>query len=224
MTAPQLLVSVRSAAEAIAALEGGADLIDIKEPNAGSLGRASSTTMGAILDAIAGRRPVSAALGEWATEFPSHVLPEGLCWVKWGLAGVSDPREVAKVRHATRVPPVLVAYADWQRANCFPPSRLVELAIEHSFPVLLVDTFHKDGTTLFDWVQVETLAGWVQRLRTHHIAVALAGSLREGHFPVLRSMQATWLAVRGAACVQQQRTATIDSDRVRMLKYRLAES
>ena len=36
----QLLVSVRSPAEALAALEGGAALIDVKEPARGSLGRA----------------------------------------------------------------------------------------------------------------------------------------------------------------------------------------
>ena len=36
----RLLVSVRSAAEAEIALHGGADLIDVKEPTRGSLGRA----------------------------------------------------------------------------------------------------------------------------------------------------------------------------------------
>ena len=34
----RLLVSVRSAAEARAALSGGADIIDAKEPSLGSLG------------------------------------------------------------------------------------------------------------------------------------------------------------------------------------------
>ena len=37
---PGLLVSVRSADEAIAALAGGADVIDVKEPNRGALGAA----------------------------------------------------------------------------------------------------------------------------------------------------------------------------------------
>ena len=38
---PGLLVSVRSAAEAITALEAGADVIDVKEPSRGALGAAS---------------------------------------------------------------------------------------------------------------------------------------------------------------------------------------
>jgi uncharacterized protein (UPF0264 family) len=40
-----LLVSVRDAAEAADALAGGADLIDVKEPNAGSLGAAGHPTL-----------------------------------------------------------------------------------------------------------------------------------------------------------------------------------
>src|SRR5947209_8028398 len=43
--APGLLVSVRSAAEARAALDGGAALIDIKEPARGPLGRADDGVM-----------------------------------------------------------------------------------------------------------------------------------------------------------------------------------
>ncbi|MEX0885938.1 MAG: (5-formylfuran-3-yl)methyl phosphate synthase, partial [Phycisphaeraceae bacterium] len=42
---PGLLVSVRNVAEARAAMAGGADVIDIKEPAAGALGAASPTTI-----------------------------------------------------------------------------------------------------------------------------------------------------------------------------------
>ena len=42
---PGLLVSVRSAAEALSALAGGADVIDVKEPNRGSLGAADDETI-----------------------------------------------------------------------------------------------------------------------------------------------------------------------------------
>src|SRR5262249_54204912 len=66
----RLLVSVRSAAEAVSALDGGADIIDIKEPERGSLGRADNATMTAILDAVSGRKPVSAACGELLEALP----------------------------------------------------------------------------------------------------------------------------------------------------------
>ena len=59
-----LPVSVRSAAEAEAALAGGAAVIDVKEPDRGVLGRADGAVIAAVAGAAAERAPVSAALGE----------------------------------------------------------------------------------------------------------------------------------------------------------------
>ncbi len=83
-----LLVSVRSAAEAEAALAGGAALIDVKEPARGALGRADDAVIADVVRAVAGRAPVSAALGELRDGAPA--LPAGLgllSFVKCGLAG-----------------------------------------------------------------------------------------------------------------------------------------
>lgn len=68
----QLLVSVRNAEEAVQAADSGADIIDVKEPEFGSLGFAGGATIREVVDAVAGRIPVSAALGEcldWTTEY-----------------------------------------------------------------------------------------------------------------------------------------------------------
>src|SRR5258708_20746520 len=60
----ELLVSVRSAAEAEAALAGGAGLIDVKEPLRGPLGRADNAIVRSVIAPGARTPPVSAALGE----------------------------------------------------------------------------------------------------------------------------------------------------------------
>ncbi|HQX54039.1 MAG TPA: (5-formylfuran-3-yl)methyl phosphate synthase [Planctomycetaceae bacterium] len=71
---PQLLVSVRNAVEAIAAVEGGADIIDVKEPNRGSLGCAAPDVIreigAAVRNCLSSLRPLSLALGE-LTEWES---------------------------------------------------------------------------------------------------------------------------------------------------------
>ncbi|MCA9065650.1 MAG: hypothetical protein KDA96_21425 [Planctomycetaceae bacterium] len=50
---PRLLVSVRSCDEALAAMRGGADFIDVKEPRNGALGRADWETIHAIGQCVA---------------------------------------------------------------------------------------------------------------------------------------------------------------------------
>lgn len=64
---PQLLVSVRSAQEATAALAGGADIIDVKEPAKGPLGAASVETIQEIAKLVSQQSPetpITVALGE----------------------------------------------------------------------------------------------------------------------------------------------------------------
>ena len=95
---PRLLVSVRDADEAVSALAGGADIIDVKEPRRGSLGMADVSQIEAVLQVVRESNPtatVSAALGE-AIEWLSHDelprLPHGLNYIKLGTAGLArDP-------------------------------------------------------------------------------------------------------------------------------------
>ena len=87
----RLLVSVRSAEEARAALAGGADLIDIKEPAHGALGAADRAAMIAIVAAVAGHVPVSAALGELANPAQLDASLAGqIAFAKFGLAGCGE--------------------------------------------------------------------------------------------------------------------------------------
>ena len=94
----QLLVSVRDEAEAVVALESGADIIDVKEPDAGPLGFAGIETVTRVKNAVGNRVPVSAALGEctdWLNvavqNHPSPLSFSGLDFVKLGLAGMLVP-------------------------------------------------------------------------------------------------------------------------------------
>ena len=64
----RLLVSVTNAAEASAAVAGGADVIDAKNPLAGALGAVSPDTLRDIHATVAGVRLVTAAIGDAADE------------------------------------------------------------------------------------------------------------------------------------------------------------
>ena len=78
----------RHRVEAEAALDGGAELIDVKEPKNGPMGRADDSIIQSIVQTIAGRAPLSAACGELRPEPQS--LPGGLEFAKFGLAGWAD--------------------------------------------------------------------------------------------------------------------------------------
>ncbi len=222
--APSLLVSVRSVAEARAARAGGADLIDVKEPRRGSLGRADDPTIRSIVTEVAGERLVSAAMGELLEANP---LPEvsGLRFVKWGLAGCHSnlrwPQRLAHCGAAARrrsaCQAVAVAYADSERADAPPWQEVVAFARERAWPVVLLDTWTKDGRTLLDWMTLPTIRDVCARCREASIQIALAGSLGPPEISVLLDCEPNWIAVRGAACGGGLRDGEIDAAAVRRL-------
>jgi (5-formylfuran-3-yl)methyl phosphate synthase len=229
---PLLLVSVRSAAEAEVALAGGASLIDVKEPARGSLGRPDDETVAAVLRCVAGRKPVSAALGELMDRPPLFQLP-GLSFAKWGLAGcVRNPhwrRELEAARGLLEAKgegcrAVVAAYADWRRAEAPPPLDVCLHVCEQRWAVLLLDTWKKDGSTLLDWIGTAELGQFRTMCWASGVRIALAGSLGRRQLKALRNTAPDWFAVRGAACVRGQRQGELDPAALKRLVGVLAES
>jgi uncharacterized protein (UPF0264 family) len=233
-----LLVSVRSAEEALLALEGGADLIDVKEPSRGSLGAADALTVNAVLRQIAGRRPVSAAAGELlgaGALLPLSALLDlqALSYLKWGLSGCRTQDGWRKLllthqelllRHAPRCRLVAVAYADWQRAAAPPPEEVAAFACARQTGAFLIDTWRKDGTTLLKWLNVEEIASLRQRCQDARVPIALAGSLGLDEIKQLLGVAPEWFAVRGAVCHHGQREGGIDGMAVRRFVEFLKQS
>ncbi len=227
---PGLLISVRNVAEALAALAGGADVIDVKEPDRGSLGPADPATIAAVIRAVRGRAPVTAAMGELIDLDISQTktLPDGVALFKIGLAGC---RETANwqshwrdavgalsggdAQVASR--PVAVVYADWPAANAPPPHRVLNSAVELGCPVVLIDTWDKSTGSLFDHWPAEELSAFTQAARSHGLAVVLAGSLIGKHLAAAARLRPDLLAVRAAAC-DDGRNGAVSSERVRALR------
>jgi (5-formylfuran-3-yl)methyl phosphate synthase len=223
-----LLVSVRSADEAEAALAGGADLIDVKDPERGSLGKADDDVIAAVVRQVAERCPVSAAMGElteWMDGGGSLVFPDGLTWVKFGLAGcrtrpewrdrLRDLRRSVQENASCRV--VMTAYADWRRATAPSVEDVVSYALIERAAALLIDTWGKDGSTLLEWMRMSDLINICNHFRQAGIPVALSGALGRWQIRELRQTQPTWFAVRGNACSGNARFGQIDRDRVQQL-------
>jgi len=229
----RLLVSVRSAEEAADAVSAGADLIDVKEPNAGSLGAATPEVVAAVMEAVAGRRPTSIALGElnegiadWSA-FAERLAPDRLPqFVKFGLAGCSArpgmPRRwrAALATLPAAVSPVAVLYADWSTAGSPTRNSVLRYAQRLHCRALLVDTFDKRGPGLLGLWSEAALARCVAMARSAGLLVVLGGQVTAEDFDRLLPLSPDFIAVRGAVC-RGDRSGRLDPDRVAELCERL---
>ena len=219
-----LLVSVRSADEAVIALAGGADLIDVKEPRHGSLGAAEPAVWQAVIRVVAGRVPTSVALGELVSKFRVDNLEHaaGMSYAKLGLAGAATvgdwPARWMRTMHALPhdVQPVTVAYADWRIAGAPSVEELLPIAAKFRSPYLLLDTFDKSSGRLLDHLSIDDLAALTAQAAGHNLRLVLAGSLDENAIRRLAPLRPAYFAVRGAACAGA-RTQAIDLLRVKRL-------
>ena len=220
-----LLISVRDREEARLCLRAGVDLIDVKEPGRGPLGQAPSETLTGILDEVASRRPVSAALGELA-DWPDGALPgevDRLHFVKWGLSRCGDGwrDRLSRLRDLVEASPtckvVLACYADHLRASSPPPDEVCHHAIVSGASVLLIDTWSKDGTRLLDWLPRHALERLIETSHDAGVRVALGGSLGRRDIESVLPLHPDWVAIRGAACVQGRRDGPLDPPSVSAL-------
>jgi uncharacterized protein (UPF0264 family) len=220
----QLLVSVRSAEEAAVALASGAGLIDVKEPSRGPLGGADPATIRRVVRVVAGRLPVSAALGELRQFEPGDAarLPAGVGYVKLGLSGCrADAGWAARWREVSgrlppEVTPVGVVYADWPSCNAPEPDRIVAEAAAVGCGAVLVDTFDKTAGGLFDHRTPDELAHFVHTVQMLGMLAVVAGSLTEATMAPVLATRPDYVAVRGAAC-RGGRLGVLEAGRIRRL-------
>jgi uncharacterized protein (UPF0264 family) len=230
----QLLVSVRNPAEAALAVSSGAEILDLKEPAAGALGSVEPALRDEVvrqLQTPAGRDrlpPLSVALGELG-EYrgrPQKTAElsrlQAFRFAKVGLAGTrslsdwkSDWLDLVQFFPAA-TSPVAAAYADAVLADAPEPEEVLELAIEHSLPVFLLDTWSKTQGSLFEVLSEERLRGLRQQARGR-VCFALAGSLSLDCEPQLRRLQPDIVALRGAVCVSG-RNSSLSGEKVQQWK------
>ncbi len=236
---PALLVSVRSPAEAAAALAGGADVIDVKDPSAGSLGAASPTVCGEIAHAVGWQAPWTMACGELA-DGPDRLTAQlTATWeqlqaaegaarpfplaIKVGLAGcrhgVPWRRELRQMtqRLPADVGQVVVIYADAASCGAPPPAEVLDAAAELRAMAVLVDTFDKQSAGLLGHQPLEQLQIWRRDAAAAGCRFVVAGKLGLGDLADVATLDADIIAVRSAVC-SHGRSGPVDPLRVRRVR------
>jgi uncharacterized protein (UPF0264 family) len=221
----KLLVSVVSAAEARRALAGGADIIDVKDPNEGPLGAPAPGVLSAVVRAVGAAAPVSVALGDVPALPHTAALTArgaaacGARFVKVGLGatrGLDDAVAVmSEVADAVGPDAAVIAalYADAHALDppALEPAWLPALVERSGIAGALVDTYVKDGRGLYAWLPEAELADLIARTRAVGGSFAVAGQLRRGE---LRRVAVDVVGVRSAVCRGGDRTAELDASLV----------
>ncbi len=213
---PQLLVSIRNLAEARLARSLGVDWIDLKDPEAGSLGAASVETASQVAGELWDFPNRSAALGELreCRQLDLSELIKSFPIVKVGLSHALETgdwadqlRELANRIADLGAELVPVIYADYVRCGAPQPHEVLDIAQQMGATYVLIDTYQKDGRGLLHWLDINGLRDLIASAKQWQGQVLLAGSLTLSELPELIELPAAAIAVRGAVCDGDRRGA-----------------
>lgn len=233
----KLLVSVVGAEEVDAAVRGGADIIDVKNPQEGSLGANFPHVIQRVRKLTPPELPVSAAIGD-APNLPGMMslaaLGAAVCgvqYVKVGLLGTEAPRDAllllqqacrAVREYSPRTQVIAAAYADAYAVNALPPLLLPGVAKEAGVDGCLLDTARKGNGTLLTNLSDAELQDFVGQCRSAHMLSALAGSLTEEDVQHVCEFGADIIGIRTAVCRGDRISGQVDRVKVQQFKRIIA--
>lgn len=237
----RLLASVADRNEARAALAGGAEIVDAKDPRRGALGALPFDTSAAILSELQARCETSVVAGEGPWDAATlaatieRLRPLEPTYLKIGFHR-DDPGLQPAAANQRRFPvferridelarpalPVAVFFADEWPDEQDALLSLVDAAASAGFRIAMIDTSDKHGPGLRGAWNDERIARFVDSVHRAGLHCGLAGSLRADDIAPLAEMGPDLLGFRGALCASGDRTGGIDPMRVSALHTTLS--
>lgn len=231
----KLLVSIRDTAEAELINNCNVAIVDVKEPDRGSLGAATPNMLKAISRIITQPQSLSFAAGElseWMSPCGQSFSPSPgsyfknlwntFDFIKLGLAGTAQSKYDWKVQlklffdeipKNSKTKPVVVSYLDFKSSQSPSPTDLIEFANSlDPCSTILFDTFDKSKDSL----TIQSLAGLkelIAKAKSHALTTVLAGSITSDCLADALTAQPDLIGVRGAVC-DSQRTGSIAPERL----------
>lgn len=217
-----LLISVTNQHEAEIAIKAGVDIVDMKNPAEGALGRLKLDAISEIASFCRGRSISSATVGDLPMQpallalETEKVIEAGVDIVKIGFFGQESHEDCAvAIGQVARKRAKLIAV---MMADQTPDFSLVGTLKSAGFYGVMLDTAIKDGKCLLNHMRTDELNDFCRLAKEHELVVGLAGSLNSFHIQDLVNLAPDYLGFRGAVCHQANRIAELEEDKIVFIK------
>lgn len=230
----QLLISVTNVDEAQIALENGADLIDLKDPNQGALGALPQNKILEIVVFVSAhdqysKKLTSATIGDLPMQ-PQLILEHVVTLaetkvdiIKIGFFKAYDYQpclDVLKSLTQKGLKLIAVLFAEYDYLDDGLEDLIVAIKNAGFYGVML-DTAHKNGATFLDYFSESEIMELANCVREQGLVFGLAGSLKLQHIAIAKKTTPTYMGFRGGVCVDHQRKLSLDADKIKAIRRML---
>lgn len=228
-----LMVSVQNVAEAHQALQGGADIVDVKNLQEALVGSAHPSIVKQVRESVALDKHASVTLGvvpNQAGTVAMAAYTAGILKatsVKVGFMNTEYDQAVEILRESKKAleefDTKLIGslFADNPLYDGLDPHYMNQLAKESECDGWLIDTLTKDGRNLFDFLKEEELRDMVFEGKEANMSTALSGHLRIDDLDELARINPDIVGVRGAVCQKGDRQSGVHWEAVSEFRRQL---
>ncbi|MFX0072034.1 MAG: (5-formylfuran-3-yl)methyl phosphate synthase [Candidatus Hermodarchaeota archaeon] len=237
----ELLISPRNLKEAKTVINAaGVKYIDCKNPSEGSLGANFPWIIKAMKDSIPNhnKQYLSATIGDFpylpgsASLAALGAAVAGADIIKVGLKGPNNEEEGINLMNGvvkaiktfnSKIKVVAAGYADQSRMDSSPHYlEIPTIAKKSESDIAMLDTYIKDGKSLFDFLSVDELIKFKKKAKTFGLDVALAGNLMIKDLSKIKKINPDIIGVRSIVCEGFDRNkGEIKADLIESLKSEL---
>ncbi len=228
-----LMVSVQNLNEALEALKGGADIVDVKNLQEALVGSAHPMVVKQVREAVPADRHASVTLGVVPNQAGTVAMA---VYTAAMLNATSVKVGFMKSEYSVAVEVLLACrealqgsstkligslFADNPLYDGLDPHLMVQLARDGMCDGFLIDTLTKDGRNLFDFMPEPELREIVFEGKQLGMSTALSGHLRIQDLDELARINPDIVGVRGAVCSKGDRTSGVYWEAVAEFKRQL---
>ena len=207
------LFSVCNVDEAILALHGTPGILDLKNPDSGTLGALNTSLIRKIVSKVQKQATISATIGDLPPDptLMANKIEEfvqcGVNYIKIGMFGAEYIETCPAIlqQQAKKIPLVAVLFADRFEHFAGP----CELLAHAGFAGVMLDTADKQSGGLRQLLNDNRLKKFIDKAHQLSLFCGLAGSLKKEDVAPLLELKPDYLGFRTALCQNQQRNAAL---------------
>jgi|TARA_B100000767_G_scaffold69624_1_gene66270 dihydroneopterin aldolase len=196
----KILASIKNLSEAKILLNTDIDIIDLKDPSKGALGRLEKNDIEIIINYINNEKLTSSTVGDLPnsekliSKNVNEISSTNVDFIKIGVYDNNYIETLCKIKSCKKL--IAVFFADL----FLPTESEIKNLRDSGFSGVMVDTSNKKSGNLFNHLSYTEINNFLTTAKNVNLLTGIAGSINETHINEVIKLNPNYMGFRGALC------------------------
>ncbi|MEL0102599.1 MAG: (5-formylfuran-3-yl)methyl phosphate synthase [Gammaproteobacteria bacterium] len=214
----KVLGSIKDLSEAKLLLKTDIDIIDLKDPSKGALGRLSNVDIKNIVKYVNNKKLTSSTVGDLPNNIEvikknvDEISSTNINFIKIGVYEKNYIKTLCDIKSCKKL--IAVFFAD----IFLPSHKDIKNLKDSGFYGVMIDTSDKKSGNLLNYISYSEINDFLLTAKNFKLLTGIAGSINETHVDELVKLKPDYMGFRGALCeVRSLRNSSICTKNVNNL-------